>query len=142
MRWLIKDIAKMDVGIRRMLRSATPNWRDAEDYMRVAARESVTDPKSGKYIAIALFRNQKLIGWAMCDLWLSQCSKKMRIYLYVKRQYRHMGFGTLLFRKAKEVAKRRGKGVRVCPHNKESRGFFRAIRITKEDVAPGYTLST
>ena len=94
----------------------------------------------GNYIVIALFVSNRLVGWAMLDFVLSQQSSMLRCYIYVKEQYRRKGYGTLILQKTRLAAKRRGRGIRVCPWDVRSRKFFQSVNVTKNEVAQGYTL--
>jgi GNAT superfamily N-acetyltransferase len=136
MRWLIKDLAKVHPITRKYLTDATP---PGGDYMRIGAKQSARR-NSGNYIAIALFSDKHLIGWAMLDFFLSKNSPSVRTYIFVKPKYRRKGYGTKIMRKAREAAKRRGKNIRVCPWSKPSRKFFTSVNITKSEIAPGFTL--
>ena len=136
MRWVIKDYSKLHHITRKYLCDATPN--DKDDYMRAAASKS--NPRSGDYLAIAMFSGRNLIGWAMLDFVLSKSSPCLRVYVFVKPQYRRRGYGTLIMKKAREAAKRRDRDIRVCPWNHRSKKFFQAVKVTREEVAPGYAL--
>ncbi len=136
MRWLIKDYARISPFSRRYLRAATP--QDKDDYMYSAA--SNPSPRKGDYLAIVLYSGSHLLGWAMCDFRLSKNSHCLRTYVYVKKNHRRKGYGSMLMRKAREAAKRRGRDLRVCPWNKQSKKFFQAVNITTSEVAPGYNL--
>ena len=136
MRWLIKDYARINPYSRRYLRDATPD--DKDDYMYAAANEE--NPRKGDYLAIALYSGGNLLGWAMCDFRISVNSDCLRTYVYVKRKHRRKGYGSMLMQKAREIAKRRGRYLRVCPWNKTSKKFFQAVNITTTEVAPGYSL--
>lgn len=136
MRWVIKDFARLHHTTKRYLAAATPTWEG--DYMKDAARTKHHHP--GDYLVIALFNNHHLIGWAMLDMVLSKQSRLLRTYIFVKEKHRRKGYGTIIIKKVKEVAKRRGKGIRVLPHDKRSRKFFQSVNITRSEVAPGYQL--
>lgn len=143
MKWLIKDLAKINIQTQKQLAAATPNWSQYEDWMRLSAQRAAKGKtKPGQHIAIALFVDEALVGWAMCDFMLSKNSKKVRTYVYVKRLHRRNGYGTFILKKAREVAKRRGKGIRVCPHDTCSKKFFQSVNISSTEIAPGYTLSS
>ena len=71
---------------------------------------------------------------------MSGISPKVRTYIFVKPRYRRKGYGTMLIKKAKEVARRRGRGIRVCPWNRTSRSFFKSVNVSRDEVAPGYDL--
>jgi GNAT superfamily N-acetyltransferase len=137
MRWLIKDITKVHPTTRRYLLAATPTYKD--DYMREAMGRHAC---FGDYLAVALFSGKNLIGWAMLDFFLSgQCwPPAVRTYIYVKEKYRRNGYGSMILQKAREVAKRRGREIRVCPHDKRSKKFFQAFNITNDQVVRGYSL--
>lgn len=137
MQFLIRDLVKVTPEIRRRLIDTTPMWLG--DFMRAGAKHSVKSGP-GKYLAIALFAGNRLIGWAMLDFLLSQDSPFVRTYVFVKERHRRKGYGTLIMQKAKQVAKRRGRGIRVCPHDRPSRKFFQSVSITKQEVVPGYDL--
>ena len=134
MRWLIKDLSAIHYTTMRFLRKATPKWKD--DYMAEAASKSYF--KKDDYIAVALFQGDHLLGWAMLDV--RHTSAYFRTYIFVKEKCRRKGYGTSIIRKAKEVARRRGREIRVCPWDYRSKKFFRAVNITKSEVAHGYSL--
>jgi GNAT superfamily N-acetyltransferase len=136
MQFFIKDLAKVTPAMRSRLTDATPV---GDDFMRAGAKYS-SKSGPGKFLAIALFAGNQLIGWSMLDFMLSQDSPLVRTYIFVKTRHRRKGYGTLIMQKAKQVAKRRGRGIRVCPYNKSSRKFFQSVRISKSEVAPGYDL--
>ena len=135
-RWMIKDLSKVHPTTRKYLTAATPR---PFDFMREAA-EHVMERKPGSYVAIALYSGHHLLGWAMLDFWLSNGSRLVRTYVFVKPRLRRNGYGTMLIATARKVAKRRGRGIRVLPYNKTSRCFFRAVNIKKSEVGPGYWL--
>jgi len=86
-----------------------------------------------------LYDKKKLIGWSMLDFFLSKNSNSVRTYIYVKTKYRRKKFGTTILEKAKKTAEIKfGKKIKVIPHDKNSLKFFKAIKITKEEVVRGY----
>lgn len=134
MRWIVRDLDKVHPVTRRCLTNTTPN--DNADYMRKGAVECVKHP--GKFVAIALYSGRNLLGWGMLDLYLSHNSPLIRTYLYVKKQHRRHGYGTMILKRCREAARRRGRGIRVCPHTKSNRKFFHAAKVAQAEVAPGF----
>lgn len=133
MRWIIKDPFMVNLSTRRKLFGATPTWKN--DYMR----EAMQICKRGKYLAIALFKGSTLIGWAMLDFRLSR-HKSVRTYVYVKSKFRRRGYGKKIIAKANSLILKMGRTISVLPHDPTSRSFFKAIGITKQQVARNYHL--
>lgn len=133
--WKIKDVKNLNKKEYKTLVAATPL---GEDYMR----EGVILAKKRKkrsYLAVCLYKEKELIGWAMLDFFLSKNSKFIRTYVYVKTKYRRKGYGKKIIEKTKEINIKIGnKGIKVCPHNKSSLKFFKKIKISKEEVVRGY----
>ena len=124
--WKIKDLKKLNKKEYRTLVAATPL---GEDYMREGVIKS-KNRKLKSYFAICLYNKKELIGWGMLDFFLSKGSKFTRTYIYVKTRYRRKKFGTKIIEKTKEVNKKLGlKGIKVCPHDKISKKFFKNINI-------------
>jgi GNAT superfamily N-acetyltransferase len=133
--WKIKDLKKASKKEYRTLVASTPL---GDDYMREGVIKS-KDRIKNSYIAICLYDKKQLIGWSMLDLFLSKGSKHTRTYIYVKKKFRRKKYGTKILEKAKKVNLDMGyRGIKVCPHNKESKKFFKNINIQKEEVVRGY----
>ena len=137
MRWVVNDLKKIGRDHRQCLRRHTPSWHDALDFMREACMVADTR-KDGSYIAITLYKRYELIGWALLDFYLSGRSKGVRTYVYVRPMHRRCGYGTQILEKAKAKAKRMGRTIRVCPHDNRSTKFFKACKVMKSEVVPGY----
>jgi GNAT superfamily N-acetyltransferase len=135
MKWIIRDVKKCSARLRKIFVAATPL---GEDYMREAVILS-KKRKENSYIAVALFNEKELIGWAMLDYFLSKGSKNIRTYIYVKTKFRRKGYGTKILNKARDVSKENNcNGIKVCPHTKSSLRFFKKANIKKEEVVRGY----
>lgn len=135
---MIKDVKKCKPNIKKILLEATPL---GEDYMREAVLLS-DKRKENSYIAISLFNEKELIGWAMLDYFLSKGSKNIRTYIYVKTNFRRKGYGTKILNKTKTVVKNfNSDGIKVCPHTKSSLKFFKKANIKKEEIVRGYNYS-
>lgn len=134
-KWLIKDIKKCSCYLRKIFVASTPL---GDDYMREGVILS-KKRKKNNYIAVSLFNEKELIGWAMLDIFLSKQSKNIRTYIYVKTKFRRKGYGTKILEKAKNVSKKLSfSGIKVCPHNKSSLKFFKKANIKKDEVVRGY----
>jgi GNAT superfamily N-acetyltransferase len=135
MKWIIRDVKKCSLRLRRIFVAATPL---GEDYMREAVILS-KKRKENNYIAVALFNEKELVGWAMLDYFLSKGSKNIRTYIYVKTRFRRKGYGTKILNRARDVSiKMNCDGIKVCPHTKSSLKFFKKANIKKEEVVRGY----
>lgn len=134
-KWIIKDPATLSLSRWQLLIAATPTWKN--DYMRDGIRQCRKHGKN-QYLAICLF-DKELIGWAMLDFRLSG-EKSVRHYIYVKTKYRRKGYGTIIFNKAKEIAASMDREIRVLPHDKRSKRFYKKAQIEKHQVVRGYTL--
>jgi predicted acetyltransferase len=134
--WKIKYLKNLTSLERRTLVASTPL---GEDYMREGVVKSKTR-KEKSYLAVCLYNNKKeLIGWSMLDYFLSKNSDFTRTYIYVKTKFRRKKFGTKIIEKTKKVNIKNGyKGIKVCPHDKVSKKFFKNINIKKEEVVRGY----
>jgi len=134
MNWVIKDLKNCKKEYKTLL-SSTPL---GDDYMREGVILS-KKRKKNSYFAVCLYDKKKLIGWSMLDFFLSKNSNSVRTYIYVKTKYRRKKFGTTILEKAKKTAEIKfGKKIKVIPHDKNSLKFFKAIKITKEEVVRGY----
>jgi GNAT superfamily N-acetyltransferase len=136
MKWLIEDLVKLTPDLRELLAVATPTWKN--DYMHDAMKVCMKR-KPGSYLAIALFNKNVLIGWAMLDFFLSG-TKSIRTYIYVETKFRRKGYGTKILDKTKEIIKEKGKEIRVLPHDKTSRKFYKHSNIDKKEIVRGYYL--
>ena len=134
MNWYFKDLKHISNKYRRIFVAATPL---GEDYMREGVILS-KKRKEKNYYAIALFNKEKLVGWAMLDFFLSKNSKYVRTYIYVKTKHRRKGYGTKIITYAKKQAEKLCSGIRVCPHTKNSRLFFKKANISRKEVVKGY----
>jgi GNAT superfamily N-acetyltransferase len=134
--WKIKDFLEFETNSQKNLTKTSP---ERNDYMREACLIAYKR-KKGSYIAIALYKQKTLIGWAMLDFFLSRNSTGVRTYIYVKPIYRRNGYGSKILQKAKETAKKMGRTIRVIPHNKISTKFFNYVKIDKSEVVKGYSL--
>ena len=133
--WKIKDLKKVSKKEYKVLVAATPL---GDDYMREGVIKS-KERKTNSYISICLYNKKELIGWSMLDLFLSKGSKNTRTYIYVKKKFRRKGYGTQILDKAKKENLKRGyEKIRVCPHDKASKNFFKNINIRKEEIVRGY----
>lgn len=135
MKWIVRDVKKCSLKLRRIFVAATPL---GEDYMREAVVLS-KKRKENSYTAVALFNEKELIGWSLLDHFLSKKSKNVRTYIYVKTKFRRKGYGTKILNKAKDVSKKFNcNGIKVCPHTKSSLKFFKKANIKKEEIVRGY----
>lgn len=134
--WLIRDPARMSHRRQRHLLAATPTWKG--DYMREAMRQ-VNDHGPGNYLAVILYDHLELIGWAMLDFRLST-QRSVRTYVYVRTKYRRRGHGTKIVERARKLIEGMGKDIRVLPHDRRSKRFFKKIGMRKRQVAYGYKL--
>lgn len=50
------------------------------------------------------------------------------VHFYVRKQYRNMGFGKILYKKAKNICKRNNKKMKVMQHDVVSKAFFKSMR--------------
>lgn len=133
--WKIKDLKKVNCQEYKTLVASTPL---GEDYMREGVIKSKFR-KNKSYFAVCLYNKKELIGWAMLDYFLSKNSKFTRTYVYVKKKFRRKKYGTKIIEKVKKVNNKMGyKGIKVCPHDKASKIFFKNINIKKEEVVRGY----
>lgn len=134
MNWILKDL-KNCIKEYKTLVASTPI---GEDYMREGVILS-KKRKKNNYFAVCLYENKKLIGWSMLDFFLSKNSRSVRIYIYVKAKYRRKKFGTIILKKTKEIAESKfNKKIKVIPHDENSLNFFKAVKISKEEVVRGY----
>jgi GNAT superfamily N-acetyltransferase len=133
--WKIKYLKKLNKKEYKTLVASTPL---GEDYMREGVIKSkYRDDKS--YLGVCLYNEKELIGWGMLDYFLSKGSEFTRTYIYVKTKFRRKKFGTKIIEKIKKINIKNGyKGIKVCPHDKASKKFFKNINITKEEVVRGY----
>lgn len=134
MRWYFKDLKFASNRHKRMFVASTPL---GEDYMREGVVLS-KNRKEKNYYAIALFNNKELVGWAMLDFFLSRKSKQVRTYIYVKTKYRRKGYGTKIINRAKKYAENFCDGIKVCPHTRASKLFFKKANINKKEIVKGY----
>lgn len=133
--WKIKDLKNTSKKEYRTLVASTPV---GEDYMREGVIKSKIRKKNS-YIAICLYNKKELIGWSMLDLFLSKGSKNTRTYIYVKKKFRRKGYGAKIISMAKKVNLEMGyTGIKVSPHDRASKKFFKNINIKKEEVVRGY----
>jgi GNAT superfamily N-acetyltransferase len=133
--WKIKYLKKINKKEYRTLVASTPL---GDDYMREGVIKS-KNRNEKSYLAICLYNEKELIGWSMLDYFLSKGSKFTRVYIYVKKKFRRKKFGTKIMKKAKEQNIKNGyKGIKVCPHDKTSKKFFKNINIKREEVVRGY----
>lgn len=136
MRWVIKDPVLISRQFQRHLLAATPLWRG--DYMREAMRD-IRRSDIGDYLAICLFKDANLIGWSMLDF-SNSAEKSVWTYIYVRTRYRRKGFGKKILNRAKKLIEKMGKKIRVCPHDRRSKNFFKKVGIRKCEVVYGYSL--
>lgn len=133
--WKIKDLKNTSKKEYRTLVASTPV---GEDYMREGVIKSKIRKKNS-YIAICLYNKKELIGWSMLDLFLSKGSKNTRTYIYVKKKFRRKGYGAKIISMTKKVNLKMGyAGIKVSPHDRASKKFFKNIDIKKEEVVRGY----
>jgi GNAT superfamily N-acetyltransferase len=95
---------------------------------------------NGGYLTFLIFKNNQYIAWGILvvnprDDWQIDPGYFM---LYVKPDCRRKGYGTLLFRKAQEVAKKKRLKIKICPYDKRSIEFFKSVGMKNRNVAEGY----
>lgn len=95
--------------------------------MRNDLKELLRGSAEGRVI-VARFRN-KIIGWCL----VSRECKNHRFYVavYVRKEYRRRGIGTLLTNKAKQYAAAKNRGIICQCWDERSFNFFTNMNLKK-----------
>ena len=83
---------------------------------------SEADPK--RVLVTLITSGEDYVGWS----WWFHYNRQMILWIFIKPEYRRQGFGSALYDKAREEARKRKRALRVEPWDRRSTEFFSSVR--------------